>query len=146
VGVGRLVARGIAADSGPLQSEAEGWEQVEANLVRGLVAGPLVWLGLADLGWKGAAEGPATAFRLTQGTEFLREYRFHTRRDAHYFCGNCGINTFSTGPSSALGDFHAVVLASLDDLPVEELLGAPVRYLDGRNDEWVKPPAETRHL
>lgn len=51
----------FGADFQPFKSEAEGWEQVEANLVRGLVAGPLVWLGLADLGWAGAAEGPATA-------------------------------------------------------------------------------------
>jgi len=93
-----------------------------------------------------AAQVPSSAFRLTGGADSLREYRFHRRRDAHYFCGNCGINTFSTGSSTALGDFHAVVLASLDDLPVEELLQAPVRYLDGRNDEWVKPPLETRHL
>ncbi len=55
----------FGADFRPFKSVAEGWEQVEANLVRGLVAGPLVWLGLADLGWAGAAEGPATAFRLT---------------------------------------------------------------------------------
>lgn len=93
-----------------------------------------------------AAQVPSSAFRLKAGADMLREYRFHTRRDAHYFCGNCGINTFSTGTSGALGDFHAVVLASLDDLPVEEWLAAPVRYLDGRNDEWVLPPRETRHL
>lgn len=55
----------FAAEFRAFKNEAEGWEQVEANLVRGLVAGPLVWLGLADLGWPGAAEGPATAFRLT---------------------------------------------------------------------------------
>jgi hypothetical protein len=93
-----------------------------------------------------AAQVPSKAFRLLAGSESLREYRYHTRRDAHYFCGHCGINTFSTGTSVALGPFHAVVLASLDDLPVEELLAAPVRYLDGRKDNWVTPPAETRHL
>lgn len=48
--------------------------------------------------------------------------------------------------SPSLGTFHAVVLASLDDLPLNELIAAPVRYLDGRNDIWVTPPAETRHL
>jgi len=93
-----------------------------------------------------AAQVPSGAFRLLAGRESLREYRYHTRQDAHYFCGDCGINTFSTGASKALGPFHAVVLASLDDLPVEELLAAPVRYLDGRNDNWVTPPAETRHM
>ena len=25
-------------------------------------------------------------------------------------------------------------------------LSAPVRYADGRNDDWGVPPAETRHL
>ena len=93
-----------------------------------------------------AAQVPTASFRLLQGAESLREYRYHTRRDAHYFCGNCGINTFSTGHSPALGPFHAVVLACLDDLPVAELLAAPVRYLDGRNDNWATPPAEVRHL
>ena len=93
-----------------------------------------------------AAQVSSSAFRLLAGSDTLREYRYHTRRDAHYFCGHCGINTFSTGDSPALGAFHAVVLASLDDLPVEELLAAPVRHLDGRNDNWVTPPLETRHL
>jgi hypothetical protein len=93
-----------------------------------------------------AAQVPSKAFRLLAGSESLREYRYHMRRDAHYFCGHCGINTFSTGTTEALGPFHAVVQASLDDLPVEELLAAPVRYLDGRKDNWVTPPAETRHL
>ena len=93
-----------------------------------------------------AAQVPSMAFRLIAGGESLREYRYHTRRDAHYFCGQCGINTFSTGQSPALGDFHAVVLACLDDLPLADLVAAPVRYLDGRNDNWVTPPSETRHL
>lgn len=93
-----------------------------------------------------AAQVPSAAFRLVRGADTLREYRYHTRRDAHYFCGNCGINVFTTGSSGALGDFHAVALVCLDDVPVEELVRAPVRYLDGRNDEWVVPPEETRHL
>ncbi|SFD45820.1 GFA family protein [Massilia yuzhufengensis] len=93
-----------------------------------------------------AAQVPSSAFRLRRGQEMLREYRYHTRRDAHYFCANCGINVFSTGDSPSLGAFHAVVLVCLDDVPVEELLAAPVRYLDGRNDNWMAPPAESRHL
>ena len=49
-----------------------------------------------------AAQVPSSAFRLLAGSDSLREYRYHTRQDAHYFCGDCGINTFSTGTSAAL--------------------------------------------
>ncbi len=60
-----------SADNNPyaaefmVKDEAAGWERVEANLLRGVVAGPLFWLGLADLGWAAEAEGPASAYRLT---------------------------------------------------------------------------------
>ena len=93
-----------------------------------------------------AAQVPSRHFRLNSGRENLREYRYHTRHDAHYFCGTCGINVFSTGESAALGAFHAVAVVCLDDVPVEELLAASVRYLDGRNDNWLTPPVEVRHL
>ena len=86
------------------------------------------------------------AFRLLQGKDALREYRFHTRRDGHHFCGTCGINVFSSGAAPRSGPFVAVTVASLDDLPVADLLAAPVRHIDGRNDDWITPPAEIRHL
>lgn len=86
------------------------------------------------------------AFRLLQGEDALREYRFHTRRDGHHFCGTCGINVFSTGDAPRSGPFVAVTVASLDDLPAADLLTAPVRHIDGRNDNWIAPPAEFRHL
>lgn len=93
-----------------------------------------------------AAQVPPSAFRLLQGRDSLREYRFHARRDGHCFCGVCGINVFSTGDAPTSGPFVAVTVASLDDVPVEDLIAAPVRYIDGRNDNWTTPPAETRHL
>ncbi|WP_288381253.1 GFA family protein [uncultured Massilia sp.] len=93
-----------------------------------------------------AAQVPSERFRLRSGGKDLREYRYHTRRDAHYFCGTCGVNVFSTGESAALGAFHAIAVVCLDDVPVDELLVAPVRYLDGRNENWLAPPVEVRHL
>jgi hypothetical protein len=87
-----------------------------------------------------------TAFRLLQGQHALREYRFHSRRDGHCFCGECGINVFLTGDAPRSGPFVAVTVSSLDDLPVTDLLAAPVRHIDGRNDNWSTAPAETRHL
>ena len=93
-----------------------------------------------------AAVVAPSQFRLLEGAQALGEYRFHTRRDGHYFCRGCGINVFSTGESPRMGPFVAVTVSSLDDMPVEELIAAPVRHIDGRNDNWTTPPAEVRHL
>jgi hypothetical protein len=92
-----------------------------------------------------AAVVPPAAFRLRVREE-LGEYRFLTGRDGHYFCKRCGIHTHSTGQSPRMGEFVAVAVGCLDDVSPAELIAAPVRYLDGRNDEWNAPPAETRHL
>lgn len=48
-----------------ISNEEDGWEKVEANFIRGIVSGPLHWMGLADLGWKDAESGPPATFRLT---------------------------------------------------------------------------------
>ena len=93
-----------------------------------------------------AVQVEPAAFRLLQGESVLREYRFHTRRDGHYFCGECGINVYSTGATARTGPFVAVAVASLDDAPLDDLLAAPVRHIDGRNDNWTTPPTDIRHL
>lgn len=89
---------------------------------------------------------PPSGFRLRQGQDALREYRFNTRRDGHHFCALCGINVFSTGDAPRSGPFVAVSVASLDDLPLDALLAAPVRHIDGRGDNWDRPPVDIRHL
>jgi len=42
---------GITFDATKVNNEAEGWEQVEASLITHIVAGPLYWMGLVDLGY-----------------------------------------------------------------------------------------------
>ena len=39
-----------------------------------------------------------------------------------------------------------VSVACLEDVDVDELIAAPVRYCDGLNNDWASTPAETRHL
>jgi hypothetical protein len=56
----------LGLDFPNVRSEAEGWDQVEAKFVRGVVCGPLYWMGLADLGATPAATRDAPdAFCLT---------------------------------------------------------------------------------
>ena len=40
----------------------------------------------------------------------------------------------------------AVMLSTVDDIPDAELAALPIMYVDGRNDNFRAPPAETRHL
>ena len=44
------------------------------------------------------------------------------------------------------GDYVAVQLLSLDNVDLAELIAAPVRHADGRNNNWMEQPAEIRHL
>jgi len=44
------------------------------------------------------------------------------------------------------GEHVGVQLAALDDVDPRELISAPIRYADGRNNEWGAVQRETRHL
>ena len=52
------------AATGAYLSGFESWDTVEGALIRHLIAGPLTWLGLTDLG-AAAPDGPPIVFRLT---------------------------------------------------------------------------------
>ncbi|MDL2357686.1 MAG: GFA family protein [Pseudomonadota bacterium] len=86
------------------------------------------------------------SFRLLSGDADLTRYQFNTRTDTHLFCRHCGVRPFGTGNSPRWGDFYAVTVTCLDDVAIDELVNAPITYLDGRNDNWHAAPAETRHL
>ena len=86
------------------------------------------------------------AFRLLAGEDALADYQFHTRRDHHFFCRQCGVHPFGTGTSPRWGAFYAVNVVCLDDVPQEALAAAPITWIDGRNDNWDSAPAFTAHL
>ena len=86
------------------------------------------------------------SFRLLSPRDQLGVYTFNTKTDQHYFCRRCGVHPFGQGRSPRWGEFYGVNLGCLDDASDEELAGAPITYLDGRNDDWHTPPAEVRHL
>ena len=87
------------------------------------------------------------AFRLSAGEDALASYQFNTNSCQHMFCRHCGVKPFGRGYLEEVGGaFYSVNLACLDDLEPQELAAAPVRYYDGRHNNWMETPAETRHL
>lgn len=95
--------------------------------------------------WWGAAVKPAD-FRLLAGEADLSDYQFNTRQAHHLFCRHCGVRPFGRGDIPEwMGPYVSVNVACLD-LEPDELARVPVRYFDGRHDNWMSPPAEAGYL
>lgn len=87
------------------------------------------------------------AFRLLSGEAELSDYQFNHKVGHHVFCKLCGVRSFARGHVKEIGgDYVAVQLAALDNVDYAELVEAPIRYADGRNNDWGSIPAEVRHL
>lgn len=98
--------------------------------------------------WKVAGLDDAD-FRLLSGEDALGDYSHSGDwgEGHHLFCTRCGIATHGFGRIEAMGGaYRNVHVSALDDLPVDELVGAPLTCMDGLHDNWANPPTETRHL
>jgi len=88
-----------------------------------------------------------SSFRLLSGSDRAIGYRKHPQASLKYFCNACGVRTHELGSADYMGgDFVGVFVATLDNVAPEELVAAPVRYSDGRNNNWHSPPAFAGHL
>lgn len=96
--------------------------------------------------WKVRVE-PAD-FRVVRGEDTLSDYSKSGDwgHGSHYFCPRCGIATHSYSDIEGFGEMITVQVAALDDLPVQDLIAASVRIVDGLHDDWEHGPSETRHL
>jgi hypothetical protein len=87
------------------------------------------------------------ALRVLTGEADLSDYQFGAKQGHHLFCKTCGLRPFGRGYVEEIGGAYVSInLAALDDVDPAELAEAPVRYMDGRNNNWFAAPAETRHL
>jgi hypothetical protein len=87
------------------------------------------------------------AFRLLAGESELTDYQFGSKAGHHYFCRHCGARSFGKGYVEQIGGHYvAIQLAALDNVDPVELAAAPVRYGDGRNNNWMAVPQHTAHL
>lgn len=86
-------------------------------------------------------------FRLLRGEEQLTDYYREGGAVHHLFCVRCGVRPFERGYVEVLGgEYITVNLACLDDAEPADLISAPIRYMDGRNNRWFSAPAEVAHL
>jgi hypothetical protein len=87
------------------------------------------------------------AFRLISGKDNLADYQFATKSGHHRFCKTCGVAAFGDGYIEQIGGaFVSINVACLDDLDPADLVQAPIKYMDGRHNNWFNEPAEKRHL
>lgn len=86
--------------------------------------------------------------RLLEGESEIAEYGFRPdAKNVHGFCRHCGVRLFTRGDVPQIGGrYVSLMLPALDDLPVPELVEAPLRFLNGRDDDWFHEPPEKRHL
>ena len=58
-------------------------------------------------------------FAILQGEDQLRAYKFNTNVGTHYFCANCGIQTFHN-PRSA-PEIYSVNVRCIDDINLDDI-------------------------
>ena len=87
------------------------------------------------------------AFRLLTNSDALSDYQFGSMQGHHLFCKRCGLRPFSRGHVAEIGgDFVSINISCLDDVPDDVLAALPVRFANGRDNDWMNQPKETRYL
>ncbi|WP_413576608.1 GFA family protein [Bdellovibrio sp. HCB290] len=98
-------------------------------------------------------------FKLLSGADLLSDYSksgivnfrigdsMAPYTNHHMFCKACGIRLFSLGNIPEIGgDYVSIAVASLDNVDFKEVMLAPIRYMNGRDNDWFHTPEFTGHL
>lgn len=89
-------------------------------------------------------------FKMLTGEELLSTYEWvPTGRSEHgltyRFCSRCGVRLYAAGDHEQLGGkFYAIHVPTLDDVDREELVRAPLNFVDNAHDRPDRAPADTR--
>jgi hypothetical protein len=86
------------------------------------------------------------AVRVLQGKGELVQYLFNSMQNEHRFCQTCGVRPYGIGRSPEDTEVYGVNIGCLEDATPEELAAAPIRYCDGKHDNWQNPPALVTYL
>ena len=87
------------------------------------------------------------AFRLLTSADALSDYQFGSLQGHNMFCKRCGLRPCGRGQVPEIGgDYVSINIACLDDIPDDALAALSVRYANGRDNDWMNEPKETRYL
>jgi hypothetical protein len=74
---------------------------------------------------------------LLQGQEFSTQYTNRSEMCNYVFCKHCGTKPFVISKKSEWTQGGAsIILATLDDISVEELNSIPLTYYNGKDNTW----------
>ncbi|MBC7991579.1 MAG: GFA family protein [Luteimonas sp.] len=77
------------------------------------------------------------AFRLLSDADATIDYQFNTQSTHWPFCKTCGGRPYGEGDiPEAGGKFVTLSVTGLDGLTAQQLADLPVRYCNGRDNDW----------
>lgn len=83
-------------------------------------------------------------FRLLSDPDDVTDYTPTQNGPVHWpFCKRCGVRSYGHGNvPEIVGEFVSIQIACLDGVDAETLASMPVRYCNGRDNDWMSAPSD----
>jgi hypothetical protein len=85
-------------------------------------------------------------FKLQTAADALADYNPRGGPGHYRFCKVCGIRTHGDGDIPEIGGAFVSINVATLDVPHDVLAAIPVKYSDGKNDNWWNEPQIKSHL